>query len=85
MPEKTNSPQQPVSAIPPDSPQRKLAIAQPDADQKISHLGVVGDTYTILLTGKDTAGRFCLIDMYIPPRGRAASSPSRLRGDFYPA
>ncbi len=30
---------------------------------------MVGDTYTILLTGKDTAGRFCLIDMHIPPGG----------------
>jgi mannose-6-phosphate isomerase-like protein (cupin superfamily) len=30
---------------------------------------VVGDTYTILLASKDTAGRFCLIDMHIPPGG----------------
>ncbi len=26
-------------------------------------------TYTLLLTGRDTAGRFCLIDMHIPPGG----------------
>lgn len=59
--------QQPLT-IPPDDPLRKLAIVQP-TDQTISHIGVVGDTYTILLTGKDTAGRFCLIDMYVPPGG----------------
>jgi quercetin dioxygenase-like cupin family protein len=78
MAEKTNSPQQPVSAIPPDDPRRKLAIAQPDIDQTIPHIGVVGDTYTILLTGKETAGRFCLIDMHIPPGG----GPPPHRHDF---
>jgi quercetin dioxygenase-like cupin family protein len=39
---------------------------------------VVGDTYTILLTAKDTAGRFCLIDMHIPPGG----GPPPHRHDF---
>lgn len=33
------------------------------------HVAVAGDTYTILLTGKDTAGRYCLIDMLVPPGG----------------
>jgi quercetin dioxygenase-like cupin family protein len=65
-------------AIPPDDPRRKLAIAQPDTGQKIPHIGVVGDTYTILLTAKDTAGRFCLIDMHIPPGG----GPPPHRHDF---
>jgi len=65
-------------AIQPDDPRRKLAIAQPDTDQKIPHIGVVGDTYTILLTAKDTAGRFCLIDMHIPPGG----GPPPHRHDF---
>src|SRR5580692_27349 len=78
MAENTNSPKQPVSAIPPDNPQRKLAIARPDTDQKLSHIGVVGDTYTILLTAKDTAGRFCLIDMHVPPGG----GPPPHRHDF---
>lgn len=76
MTEKTDL--QLVSAIPPDNLQRNLATAQPDSDQKISHIGVVGDTYTILLTGKDTAGRFCLIDMHIPPGG----GPPPHRHDF---
>ncbi len=78
MAEKSTLPNQPVPAIPPDNPQRKLAIAQPDTDPNISHIGVAGDTYTILLSGKDTAGRFCLIDMHIPPGG----GPPPHRHDF---
>jgi quercetin dioxygenase-like cupin family protein len=38
----------------------------------------VGDTYTVLLAGKDTAGRYCLIDMHIPPGG----GPPPHRHDF---
>lgn len=67
-----------VSGIPPDDPQRKLATVQSDTGQKIRHIGVVGDTYTILLTGKETAGRLCLIDMYVPPGG----GPPPHRHDF---
>src|SRR5437879_3299755 len=73
-----STPKQPSSAIPPDNPQRNLAVAQPETDQKLLHIGLVGDTYTILLTGKDTAGRFCLIDMHIPPGG----GPPAHRHDF---
>lgn len=53
-------------------------VARPNDDQTLPHLGVVGDTYTILLTGKDTAGRYCLIDMLIPPGG----GPPLHRHDF---
>jgi len=35
----------------------------------LPHIGLAGDTYTILLAGKDTAGRYCLIDMHVPPGG----------------
>jgi len=42
------------------------------------HLGVAGNTYTTLLTGKDTAGRYCLIDMYVLPNG----GPPPHRHDF---
>jgi quercetin dioxygenase-like cupin family protein len=65
-------------AIPPDDPQRQLAVARPDEDQALRHLGVVGDTYTILLSGEDTAGRYTLIDMHVPP----GSGPPPHRHDF---
>jgi quercetin dioxygenase-like cupin family protein len=65
-------------AIPPDDPQRHLAVARPDEDKALPHLGVVGDTYTILLTGDDTAGRYTLIDMHVPPGG----GPPPHRHDF---
>jgi hypothetical protein len=58
MADKSNSAKQQLLGIPPDDPLRELASVQP-TDQKISHIGVVGDTYTMLLTGKETAGRFC--------------------------
>ena len=51
--------------LPPDDLQRNLALARPNEDQKLPHIGLAGDTYTILLTGKDTAGRYCLIDIKI--------------------
>ena len=66
------------STIPPDDLQRNLALARPNEDQTLPHLGIVGDTYTILLTGKDTAGRYCLIDMLVPPGG----GPPPHRHDF---
>jgi len=66
------------STIPPDDLQRNLAIARPNEDQTFPHLGIVGDTYTILLTGRDTAGRYCLIDMFVPPGG----GPPPHRHDF---
>jgi quercetin dioxygenase-like cupin family protein len=54
---------------PPDDLKRNLVIARPNTDQDLSHIGLVGDTYTILLSGQDTAGSYCLIDMHIPPGG----------------
>ncbi len=64
--------------IPPDDPQRNLALARPNQDKTLPHIGLVGDTYTILLTGEDTAGRYCLIDMLVPPGG----GPPPHRHDF---
>jgi quercetin dioxygenase-like cupin family protein len=66
------------STIPPDDLRRQLVVARPNDDQTLPHIGVVGDTYTILLTGKDTAGRYCLIDMLVPPGG----GPPPHRHDF---
>jgi quercetin dioxygenase-like cupin family protein len=63
--------------IPADDLTRNLLIAAADNSQAL-HIGLVGDTYTILLSGKDTAGRYCLIDMHIPPGG----GPPPHRHDF---
>lgn len=64
--------------LPPDDLKRMLTIARSDDDPKLPHIGLVGDTYTITVAGEDTAGRFCVIDMYIPPGG----GPSPHRHDF---
>ncbi len=64
--------------LPPDDLERSLVLAQPDKDPNLPHIGVVGDTYTILLTGEDTAGQYCLIDMLVPPGG----GPPPHRHDF---
>src|SRR5450631_1166525 len=54
--------------VPPDDPNRKLSIVDPN-DPALRHVSVVGDTYTILLSGAETAGRYCLIDMNVPHCG----------------
>ncbi len=55
--------------LPPDDLARTLTVARPDTDQSLPHIGLVGDTYTITVSGDDTGGRFCVIDMHIPPGG----------------
>src|SRR5471030_3146111 len=69
---------QPITPLPSDSLKRSLKVARPDTDQSLPHVGLVGDTYTILLSGDDTNGRYCLIDMHIPPGG----GPPPHRHDF---
>ena len=64
-----------LRTIPPDNPERALTLAQLDT---LPHIGLVGDTYTITVTGEQTAGRFCVIDMHIPPGG----GPPPHRHDF---
>ena len=68
---------EPVS-IPADDLSRALTIARPDTDQGLTHIGLVGDTYTILVRGEDTAGKYTLIDMHVPPNG----GPPPHRHDF---
>jgi mannose-6-phosphate isomerase-like protein (cupin superfamily) len=65
------------TSIPPDDPTRSLVVARAD-DAGRPHIGLVGDTYTVLLSGKDTARRFCVIDMHVPPGG----GPPPHRHDF---
>ncbi|MBZ9998336.1 cupin domain-containing protein [Mesorhizobium sp. BH1-1-4] len=67
----------PELTIPADDPNRQLSIVDPD-DPSLQHLAVVGDTYTVLLSGAQTAGRFCLIDMKVPDGG----GPGPHRHDF---
>jgi quercetin dioxygenase-like cupin family protein len=69
---------QPISPIPADNLLRNLAVADSNKDKGLRHLGIVGDTYTILLSGDDTDGRYCLIDMHVPPGG----GPPPHRHDF---
>ena len=64
-----------LPTIPPDDPKRSLTVARPDG---LPHIGLVGDTYTITVSGDDTGGRFCVIDMYIP----AGGGPPPHRHDF---
>jgi quercetin dioxygenase-like cupin family protein len=67
----------PATPIPADDPEGNLTLTRLDG-ANFPHIGLVGDTYTILVTGKDTAGRYCLIDMHIPPGG----GPPTHRHDF---
>lgn len=73
-----NEPALQYPAIPPDNPDRRIAVARPGTDAGLPHIGLVGDTYTVLLTGSDTAGRYTLIDMHVPPGG----GPPPHRHDF---
>jgi quercetin dioxygenase-like cupin family protein len=66
-----------AAGIPEDDLTRELVHVSAD-DAGIPHLGVVGDTYTMLLAAKDTAGRYCLVDMHVPPGG----GPPPHRHDF---
>lgn len=63
--------------IPSDDLHRHLTVAESDAPTQ-PHIGLVGDTYTILLTGRETAGQYCMIDMHVPPGG----GPPPHRHDF---
>jgi quercetin dioxygenase-like cupin family protein len=63
--------------FPADDPSRKLTVADPDSS-KVRHIAVVGDTYSILVSGAQTAGRYCLIDMIVPD----GSGPPPHRHDF---
>ena len=54
--------------LPSDDLGRALRFAQADGE-RAPHIGLVGATYTITVGGKDTNGRFCVIDMHVPPGG----------------
>jgi len=56
------------SVLPADDPARKLTVADRDSPG-VRHVALVGDTYSILVSGADTAGHYCLIDMAVPDGG----------------
>lgn len=64
--------------VPPDDPGRRLTVARPNEDESLLHIGLVGDTYTTLVTGEQSDGRYTLIDMHVPPGG----GPAPHRHDF---
>lgn len=66
------------AAVAPDDPTREISVRRPDTDETLAHYGVVGDNYTMVLNGEDTAGRFALIDMLVP----AGGGPPPHRHDF---
>lgn len=68
---------EPGSALPPDDPRRTLTVVDANSPE-IPHVSIAGDTYTILVTGQDTGGRYCLIDMHVPQCG----GPPAHRHDF---
>ncbi len=63
--------------IPADDPSRRLTVATAE-DPQARRIFLVGDTYTILVSGADTQGRYCLIDMLVPDGG----GPPPHRHDF---
>jgi quercetin dioxygenase-like cupin family protein len=64
-----------AAPIPADNPKRTLTLAHPD---RLPHVGLAGDTYTITVTGEQTDGRLSIIDMHVPPGG----GPPLHRHDF---
>jgi quercetin dioxygenase-like cupin family protein len=77
MTDTANATPQPSSLIPADDPRRRLTLADPD-DADVRHVFVAGGTYTILVSGIDTAGHYCLLDMLVP----AGGGPPAHRHDF---
>ena len=76
---------QPPVALPrQESPARALTHVGPDTDDALPHLGVVGDTYTILVFGQPTPTGALYVDRHArPTRWRTAAAPSRLRGNVH--
>ncbi|ACU37776.1 cupin domain-containing protein [Actinosynnema pretiosum subsp. pretiosum] len=63
--------------IPEDDPSRSLTVANPDAPGT-THVSLVGNTYAMLISGEQTNGRYCLIEMRVPDGG----GPPPHRHDF---
>lgn len=64
--------------LPEDDPSRTLTVARPETDATLPRVALVGNVYTILVSGKQSNGRYALIDMHVPPGG----GPPLHRHDF---
>lgn len=65
---------------PPSTTTRPLAVSLP---AKRPNYAVGSDTYSFILTGKDTAGSFAFIDMHIPPGGGPMPHAHEFEEMFY--
>jgi quercetin dioxygenase-like cupin family protein len=65
------------SSIPSDDSSRRAILVDPE-DPNLPHVGIGTGTYTVLIGGTDTRGRYALIDMLVPPSG----GPPPHRHDF---
>jgi quercetin dioxygenase-like cupin family protein len=66
------------AALPPDDASRSLTIARPETDESLPHYAVAGGVYTVLVSGQQTGGRYCLVDMLVMP----GAGPGLHRHDF---
>lgn len=66
-----------MAALPDDDPERQLTVVRRD-DHGVRQIFLAGDTYSVLVSGEQTAGRYCLIDMSVPDGG----GPPPHRHDF---
>ncbi len=66
-----------MASIPDDDPTRQLTVSERD-DASVPQIFLAGDTYSVLVTGQQTGGRYCLIDMHVPDGG----GPPPHRHDF---
>jgi quercetin dioxygenase-like cupin family protein len=66
-----------TSPIPADDLNRQLTVVDADGEE-LRRVSIVGNNYTIMVSGAQTAGRYCLIDMLVPDGG----GPPPHRHDF---
>jgi quercetin dioxygenase-like cupin family protein len=57
-----------MTSIPADDPTRQLTVVERDTPG-VPQLFLAGDTYSMLVTGEQTNGAYCLIDMHVPDGG----------------
>lgn len=68
-------PNPPSPTLPPDDPGRALTISN---EEQTDWIFLAGDVYGLIITGEQTAGGYCLIEMRVPPGG----GPPPHRHDF---